>query len=138
MKTIKSRHRHCSYCSEELKGEDLTNPMMYDGEPYCERCYGQECEGQCDRCGNFVVKDEVAMRPGELLAFWEETNGLKPGYYRVLRWPIYMDGMITGFVLTDNLQFVLPLDDKGKLAAKDAWTPGGSLCLECRTEIQPT
>lgn len=135
MKT-KQKPLQCSHCSDELKGEDLEKPMMYDGEPYCERCYREECEAECDRCGNLVTKDEVAMRPGELLAFWEKTDGLMPGYYRVLRWPIYMDGMITGYVLPDNLQFVLPLDDKGKVAAEGAWTPGGALCVECRSEIE--
>jgi hypothetical protein len=46
-----------------------------------------------------------------------------------------MDGMITGYVLTTNLQWFAPLDDKGLRAADDARTPGGRLCFACRAEI---
>lgn len=91
--------------------------------------------GDCDRCLETVLETELKMRPGELLAFWEETDGLKPGYYRVLRWPIYMDGMIEGYVITDNLEFVAPLDAIGLEAAEDAVYPGGRLCRACQEAI---
>jgi hypothetical protein len=100
----------CYHCSDELEGEDAESPMRDSaGNPYCERCYRDEIEGECDRCGEYVEQDkELAMRPGE---------------------------MITGYVLTTNLQWFAPLDDKGLRAADDARTPGGRLCFACRAEI---
>lgn len=127
----------CALCGDELDHEEKEYPRKdEDGDPVCDRCYTEKYEGVCDRCGEIVEKKELAMNPGELTAFWEEVDGLKPGYYRVLKWPIYMDGMIEGYVLTDNLKFVAKLDAKGKRAAKDAWTPGGRMCCACRDEIQ--
>jgi hypothetical protein len=120
----------CYHCSDELEGEDAESPMRDSaGNPYCERCYRDEIEGECDRCGEYVEQDkELAMRPGELLA------GKKPTGSRLPNWP-NMDGMITGYVLTTNLQWFAPLDDKGLRAADDARTPGGRLCFACRAEI---
>lgn len=128
----------CSHCMEKLEGEDADSPFRdKNGDLYCEGCFFEEVMGDCDRCGACVDLDELAMNPGELLAFWAKTDGLEPGYYRVLRWPIYMDGMITGYVVTDNLQRFGPLDEKGLSAAKFVNTPGGRLCCACRLEIDP-
>jgi hypothetical protein len=128
----------CSLCSDELREEQRDSPFKSDdGDPVCDRCYHEKFEGVCDRCRDVVEKKELAMRPGEILALWEETDGLKTGYYRVLRWPIYMDGMIDGYIVTDNLQRLKPLDEAGIAAADDAYTPGGRLCAACQKEIQP-
>lgn len=127
----------CTWCGNDLPEEQRESPYLDEsGDEICDRCHTQHFEGCCDRCSEVVEKKELAMRPGELLAFWEEVDGLKPGYYRVLRWPIYADGMIEGFVYTENLQFVRDLDQAGLNAAEDAWTPGGSLCAECRGIIE--
>lgn len=127
----------CGWCSTVLNKEQRENPYRDDsGDVICDTCYTRNFEGICDRCEEIVPKKELKMRPGELLAFWEEVDGLQPGYYRVLRWPIYADGMIEGFVYTENLQFVCALDAQGLNAAEDAYTPGGSLCEECRKAIE--
>lgn len=134
-----SEELKCTWCDDPLGEEARESPYLDDsGDVICDRCHTQHFEGCCDRCSEIVEKKELAMNPGELLAFWEEVDGLQPGYYRVLRWPIWADGMIEGFVYTENLQFVCPLDEAGIHAAEDAWTPGGSLCEECRTAIEVT
>lgn len=126
----------CALCGDEFDEEELDNPYRdEDDDPICDSCYREKYESACDRCDEIVEKKELEMKPGELLAFWEEVEGLKPGYYKVLRWPIYADGMICGYIYHDALEFFAPLDEKGTAAAKDAWTPGGCLCERCRTEI---
>jgi len=129
----------CASCGDKLDAEERGNPYRDEGgDPICDRCHCDKYEGQCDRCGEIVEKKELDMHPGEILAFWEEVDGLEPGYYRVLRWPIYMDGMIEGYVLKDNLEYFAPLDEKGQHAADNAWTPGGRMCRACREEISQT
>lgn len=130
----------CFHCNDELEGDDRDNPLHdSDGNAYCERCYRDEIEGMCDRCWDYFEQDkELAMRPGELLALWEETDGLKAGYYLVLSWPIYMDGMITGSIVKESLAFFAELDAEGIESAKAANSPGGRLCRECREEIAMT
>jgi hypothetical protein len=126
----------CASCDAEFDDEERESPRRdSNGDALCDACYREEYEGTCDRCDEIVEKTELAMKPGELLAFWEEVDGLKPGYYKVIRWPLYADGMINGYVYTENLQFFAALDAKGVAAAKDAWTPGGCLCAACRSEI---
>lgn len=127
----------CTWCDEVLDDEARESPYHDDsGDVICDRCHTKHFEGVCDLCGDVVNKDELKMRPGEILAFFEETDGLQPGYYRVIRWPIYADGMTEGYVMTENIQFVAPLDDAGKRAAEEAWTPGGSLCEDCRKSVE--
>lgn len=117
--------------------EQRESPMKDpDGDITCDECYREKFEGECDRCGETVDETELAMNPGELLALWEEVDDLAPGYYRVLRWPIYMNGMITGHILKENLEYTYPLDKKGEEAAAHSWTPGGRLCKRCRDEIE--
>ena len=127
----------CAWCYRELDEEERASPLTNDelDEVICDACYRDEYEDECDRCGEIVAKTELAMNPGELIAFWDEVDGLKPGYYKVLRWPIYADGMIEGYVMTENLEYAEPLDKEGERAAANAYYPGGRLCCKCRVEI---
>lgn len=127
----------CPCCGEELNEEEREYPQKDEvGDNICDRCYRDKYEGECDRCGYLVEKSELKMRPGELLALWQKVQGLKPGYYRVLHWPLYADGMISMHLFHDALEFFSPLDSKGLSAAEGAWTPGGCLCAECRKQIE--
>lgn len=107
-----------------------------DGDVICSSCYRDKYEGVGDRCGEIVEKTELAMKPGELFAFFEPVGDLGRGYYRVLGWPIYMDGMIGGYVVERNVRFIGSLDAAGARAAKDAWTPGGCLCHDCQVKVE--
>jgi hypothetical protein len=74
----------CYHCSDELEGEDAESPMRDSaGNPYCERCYRDEIEGECDRCGEYVEQDKE-HRP----SCWR--SALKPA---ITALKIYMDGI---------------------------------------------
>lgn len=126
----------CTWCGNKLDEEQSANPRLDESkEVICDECYREHYEGECDRCGEIVEETELQMKPGELLALWQEADGLQPGYYRVLSWPIYADGMIEGHIYTDALALFTPLDDRGKVAAEGCRTLGGRLCAACQKQI---
>lgn len=131
----------CSYCGEELKGEELESPYKDEGgDIICDECYQAHCEGYCDLCGNIVENTELESKPGELIAVWREAPGLcctiEPGYYRVKRWPFYADGMIEGYLYPDAIEKVMDLDDEGRKTAEEDNTLCGILCAECRKRLE--
>ncbi len=126
----------CTECEEELDDEQAENPLKEGDDIYCDRCHREAFEDVCDRCQEWVPKPELTMKPGELMLFFQEVEGLQPGFYRVIRWPLYADGMITGYVFKENIAYAGPLDAECIGAAKEAYTPGGCLCKECRDAVE--
>lgn len=122
----------CGLCGEHLQADEADAPYHdEDGDIVCDACYHEHYEDECDRCGELAPKIELTMNPGELIALWSEVDDLAPGYYRVLSWPIYMDGMVTGFILPSSLEYVKPLERD----MQHKHPPGGRLCKACRAEV---
>jgi len=129
--------KNCASCGHELDRDELEYPRQdEDGDVICTGCYREKYEGTCDRCLEIVEKTELAMNPGETFALFEPVDDLGRGFYRALRWPIYMNGYVCGYIVERNIQYVGQLDSKAAQAAKEAWTPGGCLCCACRDEVE--
>lgn len=105
----------------------------------CDSCWSREYEGHCDRCDECVEKKELSMRPGHICAIWRSVQGdagrIKPGYYRVKKWPMYASGMICGHAYNDAIEWIAPLDKMGREAARHCETDGGSLCESCQRSV---
>lgn len=132
----------CSYCGEELHGEELESPYKDEsGDIMCDNCYTDHYEDYCDLCDNIVENTELESKPGELIAVWREAPGLcctiAPGYYRVKQWPIfYAAGMIGGYIFPDAIEKVIDLDDEGRKTAEEYDKLCGKLCGTCRNRIE--
>lgn len=101
--------------------------------------------GMCGRCMQFVEKEELRSEPGALLiVVSEEVTGivgrdLRPGYYRVLRWPFYMSNMVgSGYFLPGEMQRVADLDEDGKASAEQIGYSYAPLCKECQKAVEST
>lgn len=132
----------CSYCGDELDGEELESPYKDEsGDIICDDCYHDHYEGTCDLCQNIVQNTELESKPGELFAVWSEASAigakdLKPGYYRVKEWPMYVSDMLSASFFSESIEKIMDLDEEGQRAAQDAWTPCGKLCAECRKRLE--
>jgi hypothetical protein len=131
----------CTYCGEPLDGEELENPYRNDsGDILCDECHREHYEGWCDLCNNIVEKKELESNPGELIAVWREAPGLgcevAPGYYRVKQWPIYANGMITGYLFSDAIEKISDLFGRGIKVAAESDALCGKLCDDCRGRIE--
>lgn len=135
------RPTHCTWCERELDSEERQSPEKSDAdEVICDSCYGQEYRDYCTRCEEKFEKTELSPVPGKLIGVWRDAPGLgrdiRAGYYRVVRWPIYADGMIEGFFFADALQRVGPLDKAGQHSAEEAQSMAGPMCEECQRDAQ--
>lgn len=131
----------CVQCETTLTPDELEYPLTDDeGNPLCDSCWREKYEGECQRCGENVAKDELTATPGECIAVWEEAPGLgedlSPGYYRVIDWPIFADGIIEGYFYNSNLFRITDLDEAGLSAANEAGSAAGPLCYKCQAQIE--
>lgn len=131
----------CTYCGNELKGEEVESPEHDgDGDVLCDGCYDEHFRDYCGRCDEKVDSADLDTSPGQLIGIWSEapaagSDDLAPGYYRVKRRPFFADGMITGHFYSNSLEFVAPLDDAGNRRAAEGGCLSGPLCSECRAAL---
>ena len=135
------RAKDCTCCGRDLDKEERRLPRKDEcGAVICHSCYSRDYEENCSRCGEFVEKTELSSKPGRLIGVWRDAPALggdvKAGYYRVLRWPIYADGMIEGYFYADALKQVGQLDVTGLQLADEEMHMAGPMCNECQTEAQ--
>jgi hypothetical protein len=83
-------------------------------------------------------ESEISTKPGKVIGVWRDAPGLgrdiRAGYYRVVHWPIYADGMIEGYFFPDALSFVGELDVAGLRAAEEEQAMAGPMCDGCQAE----
>lgn len=132
------RPTNCTWCARELDPEERQSPEKSEaGEVICDSCYDQEYRDYCTRCEEKFDKTELSPKPGRLIGVWRDAPALGrgdilAGYYRVLRWPIFADGMIEGYFFRDALQRVGPLDMAGLRSAEEEQSMAGPMCEECQ------
>lgn len=139
----KKHATHCTDCSNELDAEETLNPhKSSDGAVICDRCQRDKYEAHCPRCEERVEKTELDAKPGTLIGIWRDAPALggeiKAGYYRVLKWPIFADGMIEGYFFADALGRVGDLDALGLRRAEDALYDSGPMCSDCQHAVRQT
>lgn len=104
----------------------------------CDSCYWDEYGEHCTRCNELFEKSEISPKPGKVIGVWRDAPGLgrdiRAGYYRVVRWPIYADGMIEGYFFPDALARVGELDVAGLRAAEEEQAMAGPMCDKCQAE----
>jgi hypothetical protein len=137
------RRSNCSECSTELELEETLGPHRSpDGAVICDSCHRDKYQDDCARCGERVEKAALDTRPGSLIGIWRDAPALggeiKAGYYRVLRWPFFADGMIEGYFFADALGSVGNLDAIGLRRAEDAFFDGGPMCSDCQQAVLQT
>lgn len=130
----------CTHCDNVLDIEEAESPERdEDGDVICDRCYEELYRDDCSRCGEIVDKTDLPAGPDNLIIMMEETDSDLPvGYYRVLRRPFFVDGMICGWFLKDALQRVADLDKQGQYAAENRYTAAGPMCRHCQAAICAT
>jgi hypothetical protein len=130
----------CSLCGEALTAEEREYPKYdRDGGVLCETCWDEEFRGTCYRCGERVERADLPSAPGFIIAVWRSAPALggrlRRGYYRVLEWPFFADGMIEGFFYSTALERLAPLDVAGRRAGSEAASCAGPLCPTCRDKV---
>jgi hypothetical protein len=137
---VGKRPTHCTYCGNQLDAEERRSPRLDEEKSVmCDGCYRDHYEDNCTRCGEIFDKTELSPKPGKLIGVWRDApalgrGDLKAGYYRVLKWPIYADGMIEGYFFSDAIQRVGPLDAAGLHSAEEEQAMAGPMCSECQAE----
>jgi hypothetical protein len=131
------RPTNCTWCASELDQEERRSPEKSEaGEVICDGCYSEEYRDYCTRCAEKFEKTELSPKPGKLIGVWRDAPALggeiKAGYYRVVRWPLYADGMIEGYFFRDAIQRVGPLDEAGLHSAEEEQSMAGPMCEECQ------
>jgi hypothetical protein len=81
-------------------------------------------------------------KPGAFIGIWRDAHAsggeIKAGYYRVLRWPFFADGMIEGYFIADALERVGNLDTIGLRRTEDAPFDSGPMCSDCQQAVRQT
>lgn len=145
---LQLRTLSCTDCGHGFQLEvDAEPDTNHDGEPICTDCYLDANFDDCALCGESVQKEELESKPGELIVIFERVpalgdDDLLPGYYRVLGWPFFSQGLIgSGYFHATRLTRVARLDTRGKAQAKNADCPSGPMCRECQrlklTRLRP-
>lgn len=133
---------NCTYCGDTLDSEEAESPQHDESnDVMCDSCYDSHYRDYCSLCDEFVEKIDLDTSPGKLIVVFEEvpatgTHDLSPGYYRILKRPFFADGMIEGHFYGHALQRVLPLDEQGERAAKDASFYSGPMCSDCFARVE--
>lgn len=139
----RTRPKDCSWCSEKLNDEERSYPVYEPGTDnvMCDRCYDEHFRASCGLCEERFDKSDCNAKPGNLIVMWRPApalaqDDLEPGYYRVLRWPMFADGMIEAYFYADHLHRVADLTERDRGRANDAWSLSEPMCAGCRDELE--
>lgn len=133
----------CASCGVLLDGEEQEHPERDgDGNPICDECYREEFMDVCERCQDWTNKTDLDSQPGTLIVVFSAAparggdGDLQPGYYRVVSWPFFANGMFEGHFYAAALRRVAELDERGLKAALLCASMGAPLCGACRVQIE--
>lgn len=138
----KNRQKNCTYCAGDLDREERQHPRKDEaGDVMCDECFSRHYESDCTRCCEIFETASLDTRPGNLIGIWRPVpacgqDDLEPGYYRVLSWPIFADGMVEGYFFGRSLRFVAHLDSQGERRAQDEQFMSGPMCPDCRAKVE--
>jgi len=125
----------CFICEKPLNAEERRDPKRDEnGDALCDECYSSEYEAPCGRCHNYY--DMLHWRhPVHFIAFPEAQEAdemLVPGYYRVLRYPLWTSDYFTTSVEMRNVVKVADLrgDDR-----QPGNAPCVHICMDCTAEV---
>lgn len=123
----------CSFCGEKknAKGSGDYEYMQkdpFDKTPVCESCFSEHYEENCQVCDNCMLKEDRGFVVfAETIEADHFNSKVKPGYYRILDFPLYVGPLIgSGSITSRNLSFVGPLTGK-----ESKHIENGHVCFEC-------
>lgn len=95
----------CDWCGEP-ENEDDAGFQEVDGEQVCWPCYRDQFLQVCGRCEESFEQDGG---PGGVLAVYDDDLVVRPGYYQIIKWPFYIEGIGTLMLFADALRYIGPL-----------------------------
>ena len=141
----------CTWCGEELDDEEAESPRLDDADKViCDDCYRDEYEYTCHWCEEsedmehhcevgslFVLYESVDAQPPHSRKPWysQKRYKMRPGIYRITRWPMYYDGIIEGGLYAWAFEWFGPLPEKWE-DRSDGYYPCGPLCRSCQRKIK--
>ena len=134
----------CDNCGVDIFELD-DFPIIENGQVYCEDCEKEKFYTICPICEESFRKaqeaqDMVIVINKELA----QSQEIKPGIYKVLRYPIYRACLVFGFesLYTENIEIVRALDIEkmeSEIRFKTGWNKkdakteilSGEICKDC-------
>lgn len=113
----------CCHCGNEID-EDYYREK--DNEIYCDNCYHEQIEFTCPICEDYHENPETPQE--HFVYLHSEQDGYKPGFYNVLRFPVYISDMFSATLCSDALK--LASDTKVYKHDKEE-NLSGFICKEC-------
>ena len=114
----------------------------------CDECWREEHYFTCHNCEEDEDKAKECVI-GTLFALWErvevrcgpdvewiDDGEMIPGIYRIIKWPMYYDGIIEAGLYGDAFQWVSPLTEEMVRKGTYADYPCGPLCGDCQAKIE--
>lgn len=128
LRCLPDRIEHCGNCgdifdswSENAEYVDALGKML------CESCYRAMGCYQCCKCEDH----DLHNGPGRMAVLTQREGKLRPGLYRITRWPFYADGMIEGYLFESSFEKIGELPSK----IETNGYPMGFLCQKCETGL---
>lgn len=140
----------CEWCDRKLTAEEREYPRR-DDEAICDDCYYRHYTYTCAWCEEYGDIDWLC-RVGSLFAVFKPVGAyapylrpgtscpwysfrdlvMRPGIYRIKRWPIYWDAMLDAGLYAEAFEWFSPLP--AEWARRGGWAgyPCGPLCEACQ------
>lgn len=127
----------CADCRKQLRGEELESPSRSTwGEPVCDECYQYNYQDHCPLCEEYYDRPK---KPEDTFFFLIRHTAhelrMKPGFYRVLAFPYYFGGVVTGFddFNLDRISLARECDIQAiqKPEGVEPVDHSGECCLDC-------
>ncbi len=116
----------CEWCEERLTDEEIEYPRD-SIQTICDECYHEHYEFTCCWCQEYDHVDHQHV----YLILTEEFDDLQSGIYKIVDFPYFVDGMITGWFIRSSLERICDLPD----GIDTEPHPAGHLCRECQTKV---
>lgn len=126
--------RTCSWCEELLKGEELENLSIRDGEMLCDNCDEEWRADNMFRCVQCDCLESVEYRgiPGTLFVAFNDEADVDPGVYEVTDNPYYTSDMLSMWL---NKEAVRRIGDIPEGLVQD-WFPIEHFCRDCSEKLK--
>lgn len=130
----------CSYCDNDLQGEEVSNPRIdeLDNTPICDECWHDHFEFTCSLCQNYEDKEyegvigSIFVVKDDDLTVDYPRKPLKPGYYKIKSHPLYGGPLIGVQEIYEN---AIELIMAGGESCETFGCSCGFLCRDCTEKI---
>jgi len=144
----------CEWCGNDLEKEEMESPLSSD-ETICDGCYDEHYRFTCHWCEEnedkkhectigslFILFKPVWAQPPFLrhslrpLWYSRREREMRPGIYRIVRYPFYWDACLDGGLYADAFEWFGPLTSGMKKNGGYADYDCGPLCRRCQRTLK--